>query len=214
METATLYKLVLLVIAGATFYGWDNKKRKDTYRTVLWSCVGLMTVLGVNEFGWMGAISPIACLGVALFLLWGSGDGMLILKEMFGERKGLEEDFYAKHDPNGDEGETVLLWPMTKAATDMMKEVAKVGKQTGQKLRTKRGGYNMPVAAFFELVEGAIRQKGLTVADHPSVKKAKNKAGMGVSVSEDDTQETEAPFPIDRRSDLAEADAARRHDSH
>lgn len=212
METATLYKLVLLVIAGATFYGWDNKKRKDTYRTVLWSCVGLMTVLGVNEFGWMGAISPIACLGVALFLLWGTGDGMLMLTELFGERKGLEEDFYAKYDLNGDEGETILLWPMTKAATDMMKEVSKVGKQTGHKLRTKRGGYNMPVAAFFELVEGAITQRGLTVADHPSIKKAKNKAGKGVGVSEDDTQEIEAPFPIDR--DDAAADAKAFADSH
>ena len=76
MQTALLYKLVLLVIAIAAFFLHGSTKYRHRVRTALYTATALMTILYTNEAGFLGGGQALLALGVGVGLGWCFNTGL------------------------------------------------------------------------------------------------------------------------------------------
>jgi len=70
METATLYKLIILGIALAAFFFHDSNRFRHRIRWSLYTATALMTVLFFNQYGFFSMFHPAICLGGGIGLAW------------------------------------------------------------------------------------------------------------------------------------------------
>jgi hypothetical protein len=124
MDTTVLYKLVCLAIAVGTFYGWNFRWNcqqkpfttinpainKDSIRGAIIASTGIMTLLGLNQWGLWG-LSVLACpfLGFAFHSF--TTDWAMRPIEWAMNRRGIDADVFVKKD-----GDSIMAWPMTRRA--------------------------------------------------------------------------------------------------
>jgi hypothetical protein len=125
METATLYKIVLLVIGVMAFYNWRCQPSRVSLKTnglaaALLALTVTMAVLGAKEWGIFGVLAaPLCvCLGGGLHLLF--TDWGVRAFEWVSERRGVAADVYMKEDH--DDNTKVLAWSLTARAKKTLPE--------------------------------------------------------------------------------------------
>ena len=127
MDTATVYKIVLLAISVMAFYLWSRtpprffaRLEADGLASALFAITLVMVLLGTKEWGLFGVLAaPLCvCLGIGanlVFTDWG-----VRVFEWAKERRGLAADVYMKLDQ---EGNDIMAWPITMRAKKTLSEV-------------------------------------------------------------------------------------------
>jgi hypothetical protein len=161
MEMTTLLKLLCVCLGGVAFYLWDKEQYKKEIHTGLLTATGLLTLICMTQWGWLGLLAPAASFGIGLAAYWAGAIGTTSLQEYFAERRGIQGDIFLKMESTAS-GDLLLAWPLSAAAKRFFKA------NFGSSYPKKRGSSVFAIDHIDSLMSEFMRNR-LSVTTHENM---------------------------------------------